>query len=153
MIVVAIPGRAPLTLRHAVFDLNGTLAQDGAVLAPVPALAEQLKSHLTCWLLTADTFGTGAAAADSLGFHFQQAANGLEKRQFVADLGPSEVVAVGNGANDAPMFGVAAVSIAVVGPEGAAAAALAAADVVVPNIAAAFELLLSPTRLVATLRP
>lgn len=153
MVVVAIPGGPSVTLHHAVFDLNGTLARDGVLVDSVPQLAAELRGSLACWLVTADTFGTGAAVAASLGFQFHHVANGTEKRQFVEALGPSEVVAVGNGANDVAMFGIAAVSIAVLGPEGAAAAALTAADVVVPDIAAAFELLLYPTRLAATLRP
>jgi soluble P-type ATPase len=46
----------------------------------------------------------------------------------------------------------AAIGIAVLSPEGTAAEALQAADIVVPDIARAFELLERPMRLVAGLR-
>jgi hypothetical protein len=46
----------------------------------------------------------------------------------------------------------AALGIAVLGPEGLALSCLQAADVVVPDILAALDLLLFPRRLVATLR-
>jgi len=62
------------------------------------------------------------------------------------------VVAIGNGANDAAMLQEAALGIAVLGPEGLAAEALLAADVVVASIEDALDLLLRPHRLVATLR-
>ena len=75
-----------------------------------------------------------------------------QKAFFVRELGPETVVAVGNGANDAAMLGEAAIGIAVLGPEGLALDALLAADVIVPNILAALDLLQDPSRLVATLR-
>jgi len=50
------------------------------------------------------------------------------------------------------MVGEPALGIAVVGPEGAAGAAVGAADVVVTDIRTALDLLLRPRRLVATLR-
>ena len=50
------------------------------------------------------------------------------------------------------MLAEAALGIAVVGPEGAAAATLAAADVVAPGIFSALDLLANPLRLTATLR-
>jgi len=46
----------------------------------------------------------------------------------------------------------AALGIAAVGPEGAAVDAPQASEVVTPSIQAAFDLLLNPLRLVATLR-
>jgi soluble P-type ATPase len=51
------------------------------------------------------------------------------------------------------MLGEAALGIAVVGPEGAASASLAAADVVCGSILVALDLLLEPRALAATLRP
>jgi soluble P-type ATPase len=50
------------------------------------------------------------------------------------------------------MLKEAAIGIAVVGPEGASAAALQQADVVTRSIIDALDLLLNPRRLVATLR-
>jgi soluble P-type ATPase len=67
-------------------------------------------------------------------------------------LGAEHVVAVGNGRNDVAMFEAAALGIAVLGPEGAAGVLLQVADVVVPDVYVALELLLHPRRLKATLR-
>jgi soluble P-type ATPase len=70
----------------------------------------------------------------------------------VDELGAEHVVAIGNGANDAAMLQQAVLGIAVLGGEGLATACLTAADIVVPSIESALDLLLYPRRLVATLR-
>jgi soluble P-type ATPase len=67
-------------------------------------------------------------------------------------MGAGGVIAVGNGRNDVPMMKVAGLSVAVVGPEGAAGSLLAAADVVTRDIGDALDLLANPLRLKATLR-
>jgi soluble P-type ATPase len=63
------------------------------------------------------------------------------------------VITVGNGANDAAMLKTAALGVAVNGAEGAAPNAILSADIYVPNILDALDLLLFPDRLRATLRP
>ncbi len=149
-----IPGWRALELEHLVLDLNGTLALDGALVPGVKEAVEQLSRSLTCHLVTADTFGTaggllGPCARVSLitpGDEIEQ------KKIIVEQLGADRVVALGNGANDAAMLAAAALGIAVLGPEGAAFAALAAAEVVVPGPVEALGLLLNPDRLRATLR-
>ena len=60
---------------------------------------------------------------------------------------------IGNGANDALVLEAAAVSFAVLGPEGASAAALRSADIVCASATDALDLLLDPQALSATLRP
>jgi soluble P-type ATPase len=67
-------------------------------------------------------------------------------------LGADQVIAIGNGSNDAAMLREAAVGIAVLGPEGLALDALLAADVAAPDILTALDLLRDPARLIATLR-
>lgn len=76
---------------------------------------------------------------------------GRHKAQIVEGL-PGGVCCVGNGFNDIPMFGRAALSVAVIGHEGACGALLAQADVVVTSIDDALDLLLRKGRLTATLR-
>ena len=71
---------------------------------------------------------------------------------YVAELGRSNTVCIGNGRNDRLMLQAAALSIAVIGPEGAALDTLHAAAVITPDIRAALDLLLHPLRLAATLR-
>ena len=76
-----------------------------------------------------------------------------QKAAVVRQLGGGErAVAIGNGANDADMQRAAMLGIAVVGPEGLAGGALAAADVVVASINDALGLLVNSKRLMGTLR-
>ena len=68
------------------------------------------------------------------------------------ELGADSVVAIGQGANDAGMLKAAALGICVMSAEGAAGDTLLAADIVVPDIATAFDLLDKPKRIIASLR-
>jgi soluble P-type ATPase len=149
---IAIPGRDVLVLRHLVLDLNGTLALDGQVVAGVAARLDALRAHLRLHVLTAGTHGHMDECATVLGLQPLAIGNGREKRDHVRSLGPEQVVAMGNGANDVLMLQEAALAIAVLGPEGLCADALRAADVVVADPCAGLDLLLYPARLVATLR-
>jgi len=150
-VVIDIPGRGNLRIAHAVFDFNGTLALDGQVPDRVEILLRKVAVAYHTTILTADTFGTVASFARHVGLDYQIVQNGEDKERFVDALAGG-VVAVGNGRNDAPMFKRAELAIAVLGLEGTAMSAVLAADVVVPSIENALELLLSTTRLVATLR-
>jgi soluble P-type ATPase len=153
MLRIAIPGREVLTLRHLVLDLNGTLAVDGHVVAGVAERLDALRAHLQLHVLTAGTHGHMDECASVLGVQPLAIGTGAEKRDHVRTLGSRQVVAMGNGANDVLMLQEAALAIAVLGPEGLCAHALAAADVVVADPCAGLDLLLHPARLVATLRP
>lgn len=75
-----------------------------------------------------------------------------QKLRYLRELGVAASVAVGNGENDRLMLEAAALGVAVLGPEGASARTLAAADVVVREITEGLDLLLRPKRLIATLR-
>jgi P-type E1-E2 ATPase len=103
-------------------------------------------------LLSADTFGTLDEVAASVGAEPTTIESGEDKRRVVHELGAEWCVAVGNGANDCAMLELAALGIAVVGAEGAAGAALRAADLVCGSILDALDLLLDETALRATLR-
>jgi soluble P-type ATPase len=111
-----------------------------------------LADKLSITVLTADTFGTARAQLDGLPVEVRLIADGQEKAGAVGGMDPSGVIAIGNGRNDVPMMGVAGLGMAVVGPEGAAAELLGAADVVVRDINDALDLILHPLRLKATLR-
>jgi soluble P-type ATPase len=153
MIEIDIPRRGKLVLEHAVFDVNGTLALDGRLLPGVAERLAALRSRLALHLLTANTYDRQDAIDALLGFQAVLVAGGApDKEAYVRALGAEKVVAVGNGAIDATMLAAAALGIAVLGPEGLAVSALNAADVVVPSITDALDLLLTPQRLVATLR-
>ena len=75
------------------------------------------------------------------------------KRTYVREAwGRSRSAYIGNGCNDHFMLLAAALGIVVVQREEASVQALMAADVVVPDIRTALDLLAYPQRLVATLR-
>jgi len=153
-IVIPFP-EGDLVLRHLVLDLNGTVAVDGAVLPSVRDQVARLRERLDIVLVSGDTFGTAGEASAQLGvrrIELAPLAQGTAKLAIVNELGVSCTAVIGNGRNDAPALGAAAVGICVVGHEGAARLAVDAADVVVADVTRALDLLLSPVRLVATLR-
>lgn len=155
MLEIVIPPRGPLRLEYLILDVNGTIALDGTLIPGVDERLSRLKELLEPWLVSADTQGTLAALASDLEVTARRLQPGNEAAQKVAlveELGSDQVVAIGNGANDAAMLRRATLGIAVLGNEGLATACLATADVVVPNIEAALDLLLRSRRLLATLR-
>ena len=153
MIALDWPDGSRWELAHLCLDLNGTLALDGALVPGVGEALRHLGADLELHLLTAGTHGGIDRVERELGVRAVQIGQGPEKRAYVERLGPMGVVAVGNGRNDAAMLGAARLGIAVLGPEGLAAAAAQAADVVVPDILTGLALLGQPLRLIATLRP
>jgi soluble P-type ATPase len=76
----------------------------------------------------------------------------IRKEEFVRELGPEHVVAVGNGCNDRRMLKAARLKIAVSWSEGCSTDALMASDVRVCRVIDAFDLLLKPKRCKASLR-
>lgn len=153
-LAVDIPGWKRLELEHLVLDLNGSLALDGALSPGVRQAVAALGRSLTCHLATADTFGTAAGLLGPLArlVRIRPGGEGEQKRDLVRSLGADRTAALGNGANDALMLKEAAIGVAILGPEGAAPAALLAADVVVAGPQDALALFLRPDRLRATLR-
>jgi len=148
---VEIPGWLTLELQFLLLDVNGTLSDRGELIEGVAERLDVLRPSLDVELLSADTFGTLAAVAARLGTAARKAASAAEKLEVLGSLDPHHCVAVGNGANDAPMVRAAALGIAVIGPEGAAAETVGAADVVCRSIVEALDLLLEPRALAATL--
>lgn len=155
MIQVEIPGWRSLQLDHLLLDLNGTLALDGGLL-PIQDRVRALAAQLHVQLLSADTNETLEAVASELGVPWTRLAPGGgeagQKADLARSLGPERVAAIGNGANDLGMVQAAALSIAVIGPEGACAQLVTVADLVVGGPEVALDLLLNPQRLIATLR-
>jgi len=155
MITFNIPGKGYIRLSHIVLDFNGTIARDGVLIDGVKErlnkLAEQMKVHI----LTADTFGSCRDCCKGINgsIHILTAdVCAPEKLEITETLVAENVVALGNGANDALMLKAAALSMVVIGPEGTSAKALREADVIVKDINDGLDLLLNPKRLIATLR-
>ena len=154
MLTVDIPGRGRLEIAHLVLDLNGTLAVGGIVPDAVVDRLRALSNDIRVHVVTADTFGT-AARLHGQGIQTQVLPPGDHveaKAAIVRTLGVSHTIAIGNGSNDEAMVREAAVGIAIVGREGAAARTALAADIVATRIEDALDLLLTPARLIATLR-
>ena len=155
MLTVTVPGWKTLQLAHLVLDYNGTIALDGRLIDGVKPRLTALTASLTVHILTADTFGSVREALAGLPCQLavippdQQAEAKLD---YVVELGPETCACIGNGRNDRLMLKEAALGIALVQAEGAAAEALLAADVVSGSILEAFDLLCRPLRLTATLR-
>lgn len=155
MIELNIPGRGIIQLDHLVCDVNGTLAVDGRLIDGVLRALGALRDCLQIHLITADTHGQQEKIDELLNLNGVRLLPGDEARQkaaFVEQLGGERVIAIGQGANDAEMLKAAAIGVAVLSKEGLAGASLLAADLVVPDILAALELLEKPLRIVATLR-
>jgi P-type E1-E2 ATPase len=152
MLRVAVPGAGELSLEHLVLDANGTLTDRGELIAGVEEAIGRLRGRLALHVLSADTFGTADALAARLGATFGRVQGGADKARHIERLGAKRCVAVGNGRNDVAMLEAAALGIAVLGPEGTAGAALAAADIVARSVQEALALLAEPKTLAATLR-
>ncbi|HVO87957.1 MAG TPA: HAD hydrolase family protein [Casimicrobiaceae bacterium] len=155
MISLHIPGWRDLQLEHLVLDYNGTLAIDGRLIADVEPILRELSRDLEVHVITADTFGTAASGLAGLALQLvvlAQIDQATAKASFVGTLGVERVVAIGNGRNDRAMLQAAALGIAVLQREGAAAETIASADLVASSIGDALDLLRNPKRLVATLR-
>ena len=155
MIEIEIPGRGTYRLRYLVLDVNGTIAVEGQLVEGVARRVAELRRSVEVHMLTADTRGRQQAIDAQLGMQAARITpqdEAAQKASFVRDLGGESVCAIGNGANDAGMLREAKLAIAVLGAEGLAVETLTAADIVVPNVNAALDLLLKPLRLVATLR-
>ncbi len=155
MIRLEIPGRGVFEWQVLVSDVNGTLAADGRLLEGVAERLAAVREVLQVQLLTADTHGRQAEIDRLLGLQAVRVRGGHEAEQkaaFVRDLGAAHVIALGQGANDALMLKEASLGLCVLSPEGTAVEALQAADLVAPDVLTALDLLLHPTRMLASLR-
>lgn len=155
MIELDIPARGHLAFHSLVLDVNGTLALDGRLLDGVAERLADLRQRLEIHLLTADTHGRQEEIDRALNLQAVRVRGGEEAEQkaaYVRALGAAHVIAIGQGANDAGMLKEAALGICVLSREGTAVEALLAADLLVPSILDAFDLLKHPARLRASLR-
>jgi len=155
MIELNIPGRGIIEIEYLVCDVNGTLAVDGQLIDGLVRSLFALRDRLSLHLLTANTHGRQELIDRQLNLKAVRVLAGdeaLQKAEYVRRLGAEHVAAIGHGANDAGMLNEAALGICVLSPEGAAVETLMSADLVVPNIHAALDLLEKPLRIVASLR-
>ena len=155
MIEITVPGRGPLRIEHLVTDVNGTLAVDGVLLDGLSKRIASLRDRVEIHMLTADTHGRQKSIDEQLNLKATRVQPGNEaeqKAEFVRKLGAETVVSIGQGANDAEMLKAAALGICVMSHEGVAVETLISADILVPDIFAAIDLLNKPLRIIASLR-
>ncbi|MEZ0575063.1 HAD family hydrolase [Halodesulfovibrio aestuarii] len=155
MLKVAIPGFEPMQFEHLVLDFNGTIAFDGSIIDGVEPALSMLSQLLTIHILSADTNQNVTQEVAHLPVTTRvvnSAYQQQEKLEYVEALGSENVCAIGNGNVDIDMLQRAELGIAILGPEGLTPKALAAADVLMPNIVYALESLVNSSRLKATLR-
>jgi soluble P-type ATPase len=142
-------------LEHLVTDVNGTLAVDGLLLEGVARSLKSLRDRLELHLLTADTHNRQRLIDQQLNIQavcIQAGDEAEQKAAYLHRIGAGRTVAIGQGANDVAMLKTAALSICVLSQEGTAVETLLAADLLVPNVFTALELLEKPLRIVASLR-
>lgn len=155
MIELNIPGRGIIQLQHLVCDVNGTLAVDGQLAEGVARSLRTLQDRLNVHLLTADTHGRQHLIDQQLNIQavrVQPGGESAQKADYVRGLGAGCVAAIGQGANDKAMLKTAALGICVLSMEGVAVETLLAADLLVPDVVPALELLVKPLRIAASLR-
>jgi len=155
MIELDIPGRGPLRIHHLVSDVNGTLAVDGQLIDGLAKRIAEIRDRVTVHLLTADTHGRQALIDEQLGLvavRVQAGGEAAQKEAYVRNLGAENVVALGQGANDAKMLKAAGLGICVLSREGTAVETLQSADLLMPDIFAALDLFNRPLRMIASLR-
>lgn len=150
-----IPGFGEIKIKHLVFDFNGTLSVDGALIDGIEVHLRSLAKRFQLHVLTGDSCGTAKKELINVKCHLHilPAENqSLAKANYLLELDPEHVIAIGNGKNDQQMLQLARIGIAVLGEEGLAVAALSSADLIVPNVFAAIALLRENNRLLASLR-
>lgn len=155
MLEIKIPGWGDLYLEHLVMDYNGTLACDGVPKKGIMELLDRLAIDLKLHIVTADTFGQVSSYFPEKKFQLQilpKEDQSKGKLSYVEELGPEKCVSLGNGRNDQLMLAKSRLGLAIMLEEGVAQEAIHSADILLPGIIPALELLLNPLRLTASLR-
>ncbi len=98
-----IPGFGKLNIRHLVSDFTGTLSIDGCLLPGVQDMLAEVERILDVHVLTADTFRKAHAELKGVECSLTILSGAdidRQKERYIQDLGPEQVIAIGNGAND-----------------------------------------------------
>jgi soluble P-type ATPase len=158
-IVIDIPGFGKVQIDAILSDYTGTLAFSGKLVTGVKDRLLRLAELVDIHIVTADSFGTAQEELKGLPTIWRRLEGGSEdvqKRRYAVGLNPRYVASFGNGNNDRLHLKVVkdagGLAIAVENGEGCALDAILAANIFVVGAVNAFDLLLEPTRLQATLR-
>jgi soluble P-type ATPase len=155
VIEIDIPRSGIFKIQHIICDFSGTLSVDGVLLPGIKEKLNRLADQLEVHILTSDTHGKAREELKGLSatIHILEGEDHTgQKEKYTHDLGAESVIAIGNGNNDRMMLKAARIGICVCLDEGCSTAAIQSADIFVKSIDHALGLLLSPKRLIATLR-
>lgn len=153
--IINIPGFKNIEIKNLVLDYNGTIANNGQLIDGVDTLINKIAENIQVFVITADTFGTVEIQLKNTNCKVLKITNDnqkLQKLALVQKLNANNTVAFGNGRNDELMLKEAVIGIGILENEGIYTKNLLCADIICKNIVNAFELLLTPNKLIATLR-
>lgn len=149
--IINIPNYKNLNIKYLILDYNGTIASAGLPLDIENPLLE-ISKHLKIVVLSGNTFSGIKEHLKDFKLEVVVTKDAEAKRKYLEALNPDLCIAVGNGNIDSDMLASAGIGIAVIGDEGCATAAILKADLVVKSIHHAFEMILEPRKLIATLK-
>lgn len=153
--IIEIPGRDTLNIKHIIFDYNGTIALDGDVISGVAEKINLLANQVQFHVVTADTYGTAEkklAGINCTVINLSKSSEFNTKTDYLAYLGPKQTLSVGNGFNDKALLQQSLLGVALIQEEGLCVETLMAADIVCHSIMDVFGYIEKPNRLKATLR-
>jgi P-type E1-E2 ATPase len=151
--IINVPGQGKLELKTIVLDLNGTIAVGGKLVKGVSKRLKTLNQKgFNIIFFSGDTRGNAKNLADKLGIQFIKASTAKDKDKEISKLDPQSCVAIGNGLIDLLKIRKAKLGIVTLQAEGVHTKTLLEADVVVPSINDALDLLIDEKNLIATLR-
>jgi soluble P-type ATPase len=148
------PGQESYEIDFILIDFDGTLASDRRVHPKIKDKINLLSKRTEIYILTKKEKGLVEEALKKVKAEIIYLIEGeatQQKLDLLRQLGATKTVAIGNGADDAPMLEEAGLGICIMSKEGTSAEALKKADVVFMDILDALDFLLKPLRQKATL--
>jgi soluble P-type ATPase len=148
------PGQESYEIDFILIDFDGTLASDRRVHPKIKDKINLLSKRTEIYILTKKEKGLVEEALKKVKAEIIYLIEGeatQQKLDLLRQLGATKTVAIGNGADDAPMLEEAGLGICIMSKEGTSAEVLKKADVVFMDILDALDFLLKPLRQKATL--
>jgi soluble P-type ATPase len=154
MISVGRPGQSNLEIEFILIDFEGTLASDRRVHPKAKDKINLLSKRTKIYILAKEEKKLVEERLRKVKAEIVYVTEGeasLRKLDLLRKLGAKQCVAIGNGADDAPMIEEAGFGICVLGKEGTSLETMKKADAVFTDILDALDFLLKPLRQKATL--
>jgi len=154
-LLIVIPGREDINVKHVILDFNGTIAVDGKLIDGVATKINQLSQIVNFTVVTADTYGTVKSELSGVNcklVNLGQTDEFKDKLEVLTSLGKDNTLCVGNGFNDRIVLKESILGISVLQDEGLSVEALMASDMVCKSIDDVFCCIENPQRIAASLR-